>query len=122
MRVVQIGELKNQLSAYLSRVRAGEELVVRDRKVAVAKIVPLRSEDLDLGEQALVAEGVMTLPKEHFDPERFWAIGRGLRRRPGTAAAIDRAMDATREGVDVSILGRKRARTRVRSRSSKPAR
>jgi antitoxin (DNA-binding transcriptional repressor) of toxin-antitoxin stability system len=122
MRVVQIGELKNQLSAYLNRVRAGEELVIRDRKVAVAKIVPLRSEDLDLEEQALVAEGVMTAPKERFDPERFWAIGRGLRRRPGTAAAIDRAMDATREGVDVSILGRKRARPRVRSRSSQPAR
>jgi antitoxin (DNA-binding transcriptional repressor) of toxin-antitoxin stability system len=103
-------------------VRTGEELVVRDRKVAVAKIVPLRSEDLDLEEQALVAEGVMTPPEEHFDPERFWAIGRGQRRRPATAAAIDRAVDATREGVNVSILGRKRARPRVRSRSSKPAR
>jgi antitoxin (DNA-binding transcriptional repressor) of toxin-antitoxin stability system len=121
MHVVQIGELKNKLSAYLNRVRAGEELVVRDRKVAVAKIIPLRSEGLDLEEQALVAEGVMTPPQERFDPERFWAIGRGLRRQPGTAVAIDRAMDATREGVDVSILGRKRARPRVRSRSSKPA-
>jgi prevent-host-death family protein len=31
MHVVQIAELKNKLSAYLNRVRAGEELVIRDR-------------------------------------------------------------------------------------------
>jgi prevent-host-death family protein len=122
MHVVQIGELKNKLSAYLNRVRAGEELMVRDRKVAVAKIVPLRSQDLDLEEQALVAEGVMTPPHERFDPERFWAIGGGLRRRPGTAAAIDRAVKAARGDVDVSVLGRKRPGSRVRSRASKPAR
>jgi len=122
MHVVQIGELKNKLSAYLNRVRAGEELVIRDRKVAVAKIVPLRSENLDLEEQALAAEGVMTPPQLRFDPERFWAIGRGLRRHPGTAAAIDRAMDAARGDVDVSILGRQRPRSRVRSGASKPAR
>jgi hypothetical protein len=36
--------------------------------IAPAGIVPLRSEDLDLEEQALVAEGVMTPPKERFDP------------------------------------------------------
>jgi len=72
--------------------------------IAPAGIVPLRSEDLDLEEQALVAEGVMTPPKERIDPERFWAIGRGLRRRSGTAAAIDRAMQAVREDVDVNDI------------------
>jgi hypothetical protein len=51
----------------------------------------------------------MTPPRERFDPERFWAIGRGLRRRPGTAAAIDRAMQAVRADVDVSAFLRKRA-------------
>lgn len=122
MRVVQIGELKNKLSAYLIRVRAGEELVIRDRKVAIAKIVPLGSQDLELEEQALVAEGAMTAPKGRFDPERFWAIGHGLRRSPGTAAAIARAIEAARGDIDVSILGRKRAGSRVRSRASKPAR
>ena len=122
MHVVQIAELKNKLSAYLNRVRAGEELVVRDRKVAVAKIVPLRSQDLDLEEQALVAEGLMTPAKERFDPERFWAIGQRLRCSPGTSLAITRAIEAAREDVDVSILGRKRASSRVRSRTSKPAR
>lgn len=64
----------------------------------------------------------ITPPRERFDPERFWAIGRGLRRRPGTAAAIDRAMQAVREDVDVSALLRKLMASRARSRSGKPAR
>jgi hypothetical protein len=58
----------------------------------------------------------MTPPKKRFDPERFWAIGRGLRRRPGTAAAIDRAMQAVREDIDVSALLRKRALSSKRAR------
>jgi hypothetical protein len=33
MRTVNIGVLKNQLSAYLRYVRNGEEVVVRDRNV-----------------------------------------------------------------------------------------
>ncbi|HTD43188.1 MAG TPA: hypothetical protein VK687_03365 [Bryobacteraceae bacterium] len=64
---------------------------------------------------------VMAPPKKRFDPERFWAIGRGLRRRPGTAAAIDRAMQAVRADVDVSDLLRKRAGSR-KPQSSKSAR
>jgi prevent-host-death family protein len=36
-----IRELRNNLSAYLDRVRDGEEVVITDRGVAVARIVPL---------------------------------------------------------------------------------
>ncbi len=36
-----IRELRNHLSRYLDRVRAGEELVVTDRGTAVARIVPI---------------------------------------------------------------------------------
>jgi hypothetical protein len=61
---------------------------------------------------------VMTPPKKRFDPERFWAIGRGLRRRPGTTAAIDRAMQAMREGVDVSAYFTNVSRRPVVSRMS----
>src|SRR5882672_6061347 len=112
MRPVQIAELKNHLSAYLRKVRAGEEVIICDRKAPIAKIVPLSASDFDLEEQALIAEGLLLPPKKRFDPDAFFAIGRGLRRRPGTAAAIDRAMAAEREGVDVSLLGRKRTRSR----------
>jgi prevent-host-death family protein len=41
MKTVNIGELKNQLSAYLRYVRSGEEVVVRDRGIPVARILPL---------------------------------------------------------------------------------
>ena len=115
MASVQIADLKNNLSAYLRRVRTGEEVIICDRKSPIAKIVPL-SGDLDLEAQELITKGLMLPAQKPFDAKAFFAIGRGIRRRPGTKAAIDRAMAAEREGVDVSLLGRKRTRTRVRHR------
>jgi prevent-host-death family protein len=116
MASVQIADLKNNLSAYLRKVRTGEELIICDRKSPIAKIVPLNAGDLDLEEQELIAKGLMLPAQKPFDAEAFFAIGRGIRRRPGTDAAIDRAIAAEREGIDVSVLGRKRARTLVRPR------
>jgi prevent-host-death family protein len=118
MGSVQIADLKNNLSAYLRKVRTGEEVIICDRKSPIAKIVPLNTADFDLEEQELIAKGLMRPPQQPFDADGFFAIGRGIRRRPGTKAAIDRAIAAEREGIDVSILGRKRTRSRVRSRSN----
>lgn len=39
-----IRDLKNNLSAYLKRVREGEELIITSHHHAVAKIVPLTGE------------------------------------------------------------------------------
>jgi|SRR6266853_4884217 len=122
MRPVQIAELKNHLSAYLHKVRAGEEVIICDRKAPIAKIVPLSTDDFDLEEQALIAEGLLLPPKKRFDPDAFFAIGRGLRSPRVSDAAIRRALDAVREDVDVSLLGHKRTRTPVRSRTVKRAR
>jgi prevent-host-death family protein len=116
MASVQIADLKNNLSAYLRKVRTGEELIICDRKSPIAKIVPLNGGEFDLEEQELIAKGLMLPAQKPFDADAFFAIGRGLRRRPGTDAAIDRAIAAEREGIDVSLLGRKRTRTRVRPR------
>ena len=41
MKRVNIAELKNRLSRYLDHVRAGGTVVVLDRTVPVARIVPL---------------------------------------------------------------------------------
>lgn len=50
-------ELRNNLSRYLDRVRAGEEVVVTDRGSAVARVLPIGFERaLD----RLIAEGVVT--------------------------------------------------------------
>lgn len=71
MRTVNIAELKNRLSAYLDRVRQGEEIVIRDRKRPIAKIVPLSPDDYDAEEQELIATGQMR-PAERPLPADFW--------------------------------------------------
>ncbi|MFZ0887993.1 MAG: type II toxin-antitoxin system prevent-host-death family antitoxin [Candidatus Binataceae bacterium] len=40
MKVARIAELKNNLSRYLEHVRAGEPVLVLDRNLPVARIVP----------------------------------------------------------------------------------
>lgn len=48
MRRATISEAKNHLSALLDRVRAGESVLILDRKVPVARLVPVTSDaDLD---------------------------------------------------------------------------
>jgi prevent-host-death family protein len=81
MRSVNIGTLKNQLSAYLKYVRNGEEVVVRDRNVPIARILPftlpLPAEGDHEAEAAyLIATGQMSEAKEKMDWEAFWALPR----------------------------------------------
>ena len=40
MERVTIGKLKNQLSAYLRKVRAGETILVLDRDTVIARLTP----------------------------------------------------------------------------------
>ena len=122
MASVQIADLKNNLSAYLRKVRTGEEVIICDRKSPIAKIVPLSAIDLDLEAQELIAKGVLRAAKKPFDAEAFFAIGRGARMPRVSDAALQRAMDFAREDVNVSILGLKRTRKAVRSRSVKSPR
>ena len=100
----------------------GEELIICDRKSPIAKIVPLNAGEFDLEEQELIAKGLMLPAQKPFDADAFFAIGRSVRMPRVSNASIQRAMDFAREDVDVGILGRKRARKTVRSRSVKPAR
>lgn len=44
MSQVKIAALKSELSRYLRRVQEGAEVVVTDRKIPIARIVPYRSE------------------------------------------------------------------------------
>jgi prevent-host-death family protein len=122
MASVQIADLKNNLSAYLRKVRTGEEVIICDRKSPIAKIVPLSTGDLDLEEQELIAKGIMLPAQKPFDADAFFAIGRGVRMPRVSRAALQRAMDFVREDVNVGILGHKRPRKPVRSRTIKRAR
>jgi prevent-host-death family protein len=63
MHTVNIAELKSHLSAYLERVRQGEELIVKDRNRPIARLSPLAAgTELDEEERRLVAGGLMRLP------------------------------------------------------------
>jgi len=78
MKTVNIGTLKNKLSAYLQDVRNGEEVIVQDRKKPIARIVPIRSSDFTDEELYLASIGVMILPEnpKGIDWEAFWAAPR----------------------------------------------
>jgi prevent-host-death family protein len=77
MRTVNIGDLKNQLSAYLQFVRNGEEIVVRDRNLPVARILPIDLTTVTDEETQLVASGAMKLPEREMDWERFLSRPKG---------------------------------------------
>lgn len=89
-RSVSVAELKNHLSAHLARVRAGEEILIRDRQTPIAKIVPLsHTRDFSAEELALAAAGMIRLPTEPVPPS-FW-------RARGPRVASDRALEILRE-------------------------
>lgn len=46
MKRVGVAELKNNLSRYLRAVEAGEEVEVADRDRAIARIVPMRANEV----------------------------------------------------------------------------
>jgi len=66
MRSVNVAELKNRLSKYLTYVKGGEEIVIRDRNLPVAKLVPFSADEGSEEELQLVAAGKMRLPKNNL--------------------------------------------------------
>ena len=92
MRTVNIGALKNSLSAELRHVRSGEEVLVMDRNRPVAKIIPIHSPpDLDPEEAYLYAIGQLKLEKRPMDWDAFWKLP-----KPNVPhdIAVQAAMDA----------------------------
>ena len=45
MKTAKVSELKASIREYLSKVKAGEEVIVTDRGKPVAKIIPLKRGD-----------------------------------------------------------------------------
>ena len=79
---VGIGELRQNLSAHLRRVAAGERLVVTDRNRPVAVLAPPPGRESVI--QRLVAEGRLTvpvLPAGAFAPVRLKGAREGTASR-----------------------------------------
>ena len=67
MRNVNVAKLKDQLRKYLSFAKQGEEIVVRDRNLPIAKLVPFAPENADEQELLPMAQGKMRLPEVQLD-------------------------------------------------------
>ena len=77
MRSVNVAELKNRLSKYLTFAKGGEEVVIRDRNLPVAKLVPFSAEGADDQELMLVAAGKLRLPCMKLDLKELLKIPTG---------------------------------------------
>ena len=77
MRTTAVANLKAKLSRYLRLVKTGEEVLITDRDVPIAKIVPVR----DLGSELealrdLERQGLLRLGSGRL-PKGFWDLPRG---------------------------------------------
>jgi prevent-host-death family protein len=85
MTVATITELKNRLSAYIDRVRAGESILVLDRGVPVARLEPAVTGDDPSGRLARLARAGLLRA----------GTGKGVRE------ILDRDPPKTRSGASV---------------------
>jgi prevent-host-death family protein len=89
MRSVNVAELKNRLSKYLTFAKGGEEVIIRDRNLPVAKLVPFCADGSE-EELLLVAAGKMRLPKNDVEVDGLLRIRTGrVSHREGTHALLD---------------------------------
>lgn len=77
MRSVNVAKLKNELSKYLSYAKNGEEIVIRDRNLPVAKLVPFSADGADEQDLLLAAQGKLRLPEMRLDLKQLLKIRTG---------------------------------------------
>jgi len=77
MKTAAVSELKASLSAYLAKVKAGEEVIVTDRGKPVAKIVPIGKGRKEITAHLLTLEraGLARIGGGKL-PEGFWDLSR----------------------------------------------
>ncbi len=86
MKKVSVTVLKNELSAKLKHVRAGDSLLITDRRKPFALISPL-PDDLSAERMAsMVAEGLVSPPRRPLDVGAFLKRPLGKSTRTLTAA------------------------------------
>jgi len=71
-----IREVKNNLSRYLTQVKAGEEVVITDRGLPVARIVKenQRNKGIRNALLPLIRNGVITLPGKRINRENLGTV------------------------------------------------
>lgn len=74
MKVASISELKDGLSAHLDRVRAGEIVVVTDRKSPIATLERIPPGSLSACEKQLVSDGIVAPRRKSLEVEKLLAM------------------------------------------------
>lgn len=96
MEKATVSKLKDNLSAYLRKVRAGQQVVIYDRDVPIARIE--RIEDTDRGPDRLAllrAQGLVRLPARPLAAKQLRAL---LKPLPRSARLGDALRDERAEG------------------------
>ncbi|HBR17943.1 MAG: hypothetical protein A3G39_04700 [Deltaproteobacteria bacterium RIFCSPLOWO2_12_FULL_43_16] len=77
MKTAKVSELKASISEYLSKVKAGEEVLVTDRGKPIAKIIPLKRGDIEIPAHLLTLEkaGLVRIGAGRL-PADFWNMPR----------------------------------------------
>lgn len=92
---VNVAELKNRLSKYLTFVKGGAEVLIRDRNLPVAKLVPFSADEGNEEELQLVAAGKMRLPKAALKVDDLLKIPTGkVAGSQGIQALLDERNEA----------------------------
>jgi len=96
MTKTSISEAKNQLSALIKRVQKGEPILITDRGVPVAKLVPVQiGEGVPDRILALAQQGLVRLPERR--PDAAWLDAPRPTPTPGPSA-VDYLLEERREG------------------------
>jgi prevent-host-death family protein len=97
MEKATVSKLKNNLSAYLRKVRAGHAVVIYDRDVPIARLERIESTGRGADRLALLsAQGVTRPPVRPLSKEKLRAaLSKPVRRSAGVVDALllDRAED-----------------------------
>jgi prevent-host-death family protein len=78
MKPAKVSEVKAGLSAYLARVKRGEEVVITERGRPIAKLVPIPAdEDPEMARMRdLERRGVVSIQGTGLVPPAFWDLPR----------------------------------------------
>ena len=94
MRTTGITDLKASLSETLSRVKAGEEVLVTEHGRPIARIVPLSSAAPEASTDELVRAGILRAP-ERTGWQDFWTMPRPVSSK---GSALQALLDERRDG------------------------
>ena len=88
MKTAAVAQLKARLSSYLRQVRAGEEVLVTERGLPIARIVPVGELDKDLESlRDLEQQGLIHLGSGRI-PNGFWSLARSRDPKARVRAAL----------------------------------